>query len=211
MKKTLLFLTLTGFTTVFYAQTSTEKELALLETPEQIETFLAEKKSKKNKLITFNQEKHKTILAKDLFKLGVGDTKKVEKEFETTFYKVVKRKKKVYQRASYIFIDGNVYDKRNIDVLRQSIFDQLYDGVEFEALAKKYSMDGNAQKGGDLGWFTEGDLHADFEPHILNTSHEVGKPFAINIPEKNWYYVAVMTHEPKKIPEIEVLKIVETR
>ncbi|KJD33587.1 hypothetical protein PK35_07040 [Tamlana nanhaiensis] len=209
MKKTLLFLTLTGFTTVFYAQTSTEKELALLETPEQVETFLAEKKSKKNKLITFNEEKHKTILAKELFKLGVGSTKKTENEFETTYFKIIKRHKKVYQRASYIYLDGNTYDKKNLNDLRKLIINKYNNGSAFDFLAKQYSMDGNANKGGDLGWITKGDLHEDFEPFILDDHHEVGEPFTIDIPKNNWYYVAMITEEPKKIVEIEVLKIVE--
>ena len=82
MHKQLLVLIFIGFTSVLTAQTSTEEELLVIETPEQIETYLETKKSKKNKLITFNEEKHKTILAKALFKLPTGGTKVNENEFE---------------------------------------------------------------------------------------------------------------------------------
>ncbi len=40
---------------------------------------------------------------------------------------------------------------------------QLKAGANFEELAKKYSIDGAAQKGGDLGWFGKGSMIPDFE------------------------------------------------
>lgn len=193
------------------AQTSTESDLAALETPEQIEHFLASKNSNANKLITFNEEKHKTILANALFKLGKGGTHVNEGEFEKTYYKVVEKTSKTYYRASYIYLDGTKYDTKNINALRDKIITKYHNGAPFDVLAKRYSMDQNAQKGGDLGWFAQGDLHTDFETEILNTNHPINEVFTIDIPENNWYYVAVITHEPKDISEIQVLKIVEPK
>ncbi len=193
------------------AQTSTENDLASIETPEQIEHFLAAKNSKDNKLITFNEEKHKTILASTLFKLAKGGTHVNEGEFENTYYKVVEKTSKTYYRASYIYLDGAKYDTKNINALRDRIIAKYHNGAPFDVLAKQYSMDQNAQKGGDLGWFAKGNLHPDFEIEILNAKHPINEVFTIDIPEKNWYYVAVITHEPKDISEIEVLKIVEPK
>lgn len=210
MKKTLLFLFTLTFTQLF-AQSTTEKELETIETPEQIESYLATKNSKKNKVITFNEEKHKTILAKALFKLGTGRTKTVENEFEKTFYKVVAKKSKTYYRASYIYLDGSKYTLESINDLRKNIIGRYNAGATFNFLAKQYSMDANANKGGDLGWFTNGDLHPDFEQAILKNTHTIGEAFTLDIPSQNWYYVVVLTEEPKEIPEIEVLKIVEPK
>jgi len=193
------------------AQTSIENDLANIETTEQVERFLETKNSKKNKLITFNEEKHKTRLAKSLFKLGVGGTTTNENEFEKTYYKIIEKNTKTYHRAAYIFLDGNKYDMKNINDLRDIIITKYHNGVPFSFLAKQYSMDQNAKKGGDLGWFTTGDLHPDFENELLKSNHEINDIFTLDIPSQKWYYVVVKTHEPKDILEIEVLKIVEPK
>lgn len=193
------------------AQTSTEDDLASIETPEQVEHYLETKKSKKNKLITFNEEKHKTRLAKSLFKLPKGGTTTSENEFEKTYYKVINKTTKTYHRASYIFLDGSKYDLKNINDLRDIIITKYRNGVPFSFLAKQYSMDQNAKKGGDLGWFTTGDLHPDFESELLKNNHEINDIFTLDVPAQKWYYVVIKTHEPKDISEIEVLKIVEPK
>jgi parvulin-like peptidyl-prolyl isomerase len=70
-------------------------------------------------------------------------------------------------------------------------------------------MDGNANRGGDSGWFTKGEMHPDFENEIINNNYSLNAIFTIDVPSKNWYYVVLKTHEPKEISEIKVLKIVE--
>ncbi|MFL1011609.1 peptidylprolyl isomerase [Flavisericum labens] len=211
MKKMLLIPFSLLITLISAAQTSTEEDLASIETPEQIEHFLEAKDSKKNKLVTFNEEKHKTKLTKSLFKLGLGGTKTNENEFDKTYYKVVDKTSKTYYRAAYIFLDGNKYDAVNIKALRERIIKKYRNGASFDFLARQYSMDSNAKKGGDLGWFTNGDMHADFEKEIINGDHQINDIFTIDIPSKKWYYVVLKTHEPKAISEIEVLKIVEPK
>lgn len=211
MFKKLLILFLVSTSTFLTAQTSIEKEIEILETPEQAEEYLETKKSKKNKLITFNEEKHKTILAKELFKLNVGGTKVNEREFEKTYYKVINKSKKTYHRVAYIYLDGSKQTLNAINALREKIIAQYHNGAPFDFLAKQYSMDANANKGGDLGWFVKGEMHSEFENEVLNDSHELNDIFTIDIPSENWYYVVLKTHEPKDISEIEVLKIVETK
>ena len=211
MTKLLLISAFIGFSSFLNAQSSIEKELELVETPEQIEQFLESKKSKKNKLITFNEEKHKTNLAKDLFGMHLGGTKVNENEFERTVYKVVKKNKKTYYRVAYIYLDGTEYKLDEINDLRDKIIAKFYNGIPFDVLSKQYSMDDNANKGGDLGWFLTGDVHPDFESEIINSEHHLNDIFTVDIPEKNWYYVILKTHEPKDIAEIEVLKIVEAK
>jgi peptidyl-prolyl cis-trans isomerase C len=58
-------------------------------------------------------------------------------------------------RASHILVKSEAEAK--------DILSQLKKGASFEDLAKKYSVDGAAPKGGDLGWFSKGSMIPDFE------------------------------------------------
>ena len=210
MFKNLLILLLISITSILNAQTSTEKDLELIETPEQIDSYLENKKSKKNKLITFNEEKHKNTLAKDLFKLPKGGVKTVKTEFDQTFYKVIEKKETLYYRVSYIAIDGKENDLTNINLLRTKIIDKYNDGASFDFLAKQYSSDKNTNKGGDSGWFSQSESNSNFKEAIINDTHSLNDIFTMDDASKNKYYVVLKTFEPKTISEIKVLKIVET-
>ncbi|WP_372755124.1 peptidylprolyl isomerase [Mariniflexile sp.] len=210
MIKNLLFAVILSGSALLNAQTSTEKELEQIETPEQIEKYLELKKSRDNKLITFNEEKHKSILANELFTLSKGGIKTIKTDFEKTIYKVVEKTKTTYYRASYIYLDGSKYNMSDLNTLRTNLINEYKNGAPFDYLANRYSMDENANKGGDLGWFTQGDLYPSFENEIINSNHGINTIFTVDVPEKNWYYVVLKTHEPKDISEIKVLKIVET-
>lgn len=45
----------------------------------------------------------------------------------------------------------------------ESVLMMIKNGANFEEMAAKYGEDGTAQKGGDLGWFSKGDMVAQFE------------------------------------------------
>lgn len=199
------------FTTAAIAQNaSTEKELETLENLEQAETYIKKKSSKKNKVIVFNEEKHKTILAKNLFKLSVGGTKTNETEFEKTYYKVVEKTKTPYYRVAYIYLDGNRFDLKIINSFREELIDKFNNSSPFEFLAKRHSMDKNATRGGDSGWFSN-NTNSTFQSLIIDDNHDLNTIFPIDIPSESAYYVVLKTHEPKDISEIKVLKIVETK
>ncbi|GAA4885383.1 hypothetical protein GCM10023311_05070 [Flaviramulus aquimarinus] len=210
MHKSLLILLFIPITTILTAQNSTESELKTLETLEQIESYLESKHSKKNKLITFNEEKHKTVLAKKLFKLSKGTTKTIKKDFEKIFYKIVEKTEKRYYRVGYIVLDENQMDINNINTIRKRIITKYNYGVPFDFLAKNYSKDSNATRGGDTGWFTNGDNTYEFEKTIIDDTHKLNDIFTVDISETKKYYVFLKTHNPKNITEIKVLKIVET-
>ena len=211
MLKNLLFLFFISTTSFLTAQSSIDEELQFLETPDQVESYLETKNSRKNKLITFNEEKHKTVLAKELFKLSVGGTKVNENEFDKTYFKVVQKTKNKYHRVAYIFLDGSKFNLDYINLLKEKIINKYHNGVPFDILAKLHSMDENANKGGDLGWFLEGKMHSDFDNEVINENHELNAIFTIDIPSENLFYVVLKTHEAKDISEIEVLKIVEAK
>ncbi|MDG1730065.1 MAG: peptidylprolyl isomerase [Algibacter sp.] len=211
MFKKLLVLLVLSTSSFLAAQTSAEEALKTIETPEQIKSYLESKKSKKNKLITFNEEKHKTILAKDLFKLSVGGTKVNEREFEKTFYKVINKSKKTYYRAACIYLNGEKNSIHEIEEMRAKIIAQFNNGLPFDLLAKRYSKDENSNKGGDIGWLLKEDVSTELESQLIDNKNSLNSIFNVDVPSENAYYVVLKTHEPKDISEIEVLKIVEAK
>ncbi|WP_298553355.1 peptidylprolyl isomerase [uncultured Algibacter sp.] len=210
MIKQLLILFFVGITSFSTAQTKGEQALVAIETSEQANLFLKNKPSKENKIFTFNEEKHKTDLAKALFKLEIGNVKSIRTERDKTFYKILEKSSKPYYRVSYIVLDGSKYTKESINQLRTALIEKHRNGSPFSFLAKQYSMDQNANRGGDTGWFTNGDVSPDFESAIISEEHSLEDVYTFDIPEKKQYYLILQSHESKDISEIKVLKIVET-
>lgn len=193
------------------AQNSTEKELELVHNKEEAQHYLDSNVSKKNKFIVFNEEKHKTILAKELFDLSVGGTKVNENEFEKTFYKIIEKNEIPYYRVSYILLDANKYPTNELNILRDNIIYKYHNGAPFDFLAKQYSTDNNATRGGDSGWFTAGDYYYDFEDAIVADNHALNAIFTLDFTENSKYYIILKTYEPKNISEIKVLKVQENK
>ena len=94
--------------------------------------------------------------------------------------------------------------------LQNRIISKYQQGFRFGDLAKMYSMDANANRGGDLGWITTGNESSELEAILANDNHNVEEIFAFDLPEKNSFYVAVKTHPTKLIEEIKVLEVTET-
>lgn len=93
--------------------------------------------------------------------------KKVEQEAQVSdadlkkFYDENKDKFKTGEqvRASHILVKT---EKEAQDILAQ-----LKGGANFEDLAKKYSTDATAAKGGDLGWFSKGAMVPEFDKVVF--------------------------------------------
>ena len=92
-----------------------------------------------------------------------------------------------------------------INSLRDEILDRLEKGETFSSLAQVYSMDGNSEKGGDLGWISLGQYMKEFEKAIK--THQVGDIFKVDILENNWFYVVHKTGDNKKTKTYRYLKI----
>jgi len=108
-------------------------------------------------------------------------------------------------RASYIYFDGLKLSRYKIDQQRKEILEKYKAGTPFSELANQFSMDGNAKRGGDLGWFKENMMAKDFETAVR--AHKAGEIFVLDIPENNWYYIVLKTHNDREIKTISVLKI----
>lgn len=209
MIKPLLYSALLIFTFVATAQNSFETELDSIQDETQATKFIETHTSNKGQIFVFNKEKHKSELAKDLFKLGEGGNKVVATEIEKIHYKIIDKYDVPYYRVSYIYFDGSKKTKDEILELQQLVLSKYQKGFRFKDLAKQYSMDGNATRGGDLGWFAKGEMASEFENEIINSANSVGDIFTVSIPERNWYYVVLKTHSQKMIEEIKVLKVTE--
>ncbi len=208
VKTTTLLLVLLSISTLS-GQTDFETQLDSIKDEKQATAFIELNKSKKGQIITFNKEKHNTTFAQDLFKLGNGGKKVFKTDAEQTYYKVIEKNEVPHYRVGYIFLDGSKKSMEEITKSRADIISKYKEGFQFKDLAKRYSMDDNANRGGDLGWFRIGDLHPDFEQAIVNNSFAINDIFEVDIAEKQWYYVVLKTHNPKVIEEIKVLKVTE--
>lgn len=92
--------------------------------------------------------------------------------------------------------------------LQNKIISKYNEGFGFKDLAKLYSMDTNANRGGDLGWFTRSNSTTAPEDAIMNENN--GQDiFTLDFPETQAFYVVVRTHTTKFIEEIKVLKVTE--
>lgn len=209
MRKNILWALLLASTTLCFSQNDFESELDSIQTLDEAKIFVQKNKSLNGKVITFNKEKHHTKIADELFSLGKGSKKVYKTDMEKTYYKVIEKNEIPYQRLSYIFLDGKQKSLEEINALRKNIIAKYKNGFRFEDLAKHYSMDSNANRGGDLGWVTQGDLHPDFEEKVLNDSYQTNDLFTVDIPEQQWYYVILKTEDTKYIEEIKVLKVIE--
>lgn len=192
------------------AQKELQKELDSVTTIEKAQRFIDSKKGKKNKIITFNEEKHKTKLTEELLKLSNGGHKIIKREGENIHYKILEKNEITYYRVRYIMLDGKELSISSIEQLRPEIIEKHKLGVPFKDLALQYSMDHNGKRGGDSGWFTYGDMLPEFEQQVMNDKHQKDDIFTVNVESNQWYYVVKKTHDKKSIKEIKVLKVVES-
>lgn len=209
MRNYIVLITICFAVSLASAQNDFEKELDSINDEVTASKFIENHKSNKGKLITFNKEKHNTSLAKELFKLSKGGKKTYKTDVDKTHYKVIDKIEIPYYRISYIYLNGKEKSLDEINTLRQEIIEKYNDGFPFSNLAKRYSMDSSAKRGGDLGWFTKGDMLEDFENQVINNNYSVNEIFTVDVPSNDWYYVVLKTHDTKMIEEIKVLKISE--
>lgn len=208
MLKHLLCTALFLSTLISTAQNSLETELDSIQDETQATKFLETHKSNKGQLFVFNKEKHKTQLAKDLFKMGKGGSKVVATEMDKTHYKVIDKYEIPYHRYSYVYLDGRDKSPAEMKQLQSKIVAKYNEGFRFKDLARMYSMDANANRGGDLGWFTKGKSSTELEDTIINENN--GEDiFTLEFPDKQAYYVVVRTQPTKFIEEIKVLQVTE--
>ncbi|MEO8932936.1 MAG: peptidylprolyl isomerase [Xanthomarina sp.] len=208
MKRLLLLFILTS--SYLSAQVS-NKELDLITDATSAEEFLKTKKHKDNKLITFNEEKHKTILATELFKLPVGGKTTSQNSFEKTTYKVIEKNLVKHYRLSYILLDAKNKETSKIQETIKLIIASYNKGTPFDYLSKKYSDADNANRGGDTGWFTKEETSKFFNIDVTENQYMEKELYTLENDNKGLYYIILNSFKPEEIQEIKVLRLVEPR
>ncbi|MFN3403869.1 MAG: peptidylprolyl isomerase [Cytophagaceae bacterium] len=78
-------------------------------------------------------------------------------------------------RASHILFDTRGKEGAEKEAQRKKaneILSQIRGGASFEQMAREHGADGTASRGGDLGWFTEGQMVKPFNDAVFNASSE---------------------------------------
>lgn len=117
----------------------------------------------------------------------VGNIKITPKEVNEFFEKIPKDSLPYFSSevevgiiVKFPKISKNVKEQ-TIEKLKE-IRQQIVDGTPFEEMAKKYSQDGSAQNGGDLGFFGKGELVPEYEAAAL-----ILKPGQISMPVESQF------------------------
>ncbi|MFA4981171.1 MAG: peptidyl-prolyl cis-trans isomerase [Candidatus Omnitrophota bacterium] len=134
----------------------------------------------------------KKILIAKLIKNEIEDKAKVSEDEMKKFYEENKESFKgpAMWRASHILV--------TTEKEAREILDELTKGANFENLAKERSMDATADRGGDVGYFRQGQLVEDFEKACLKL--EVGQTSDV-VHTQFGYHIIKLTD--KKEPEIQ--------
>ena len=137
------------------------------------------------KYVTFNPESYK------------GDSDVTDSEIESFFIQnkdSFKEAEKVSAAHILLKVDdwSNEMAAQKVYKKAKEIRAELEKGADFAALAKKYSQDGTAQTGGELGFFTRGQMVPEFEKAAFETkpgeiSDVVKTQFGFHIIKVNEY------------------------
>ncbi len=191
------------FSITSFGQTQKESKRALKEI-----TFLHQldslKKAHPNWMITqttYSPDDSKTL------NYDTNGLREIKNASQTITEKLLQKDSILEFRVSYIFLNGRKISKNKIDSLREIIKNKFNNNVPFSELAKEYSEDNSAKKGGDLGWFPSGRMVAPFETAIK--AHKKGDLFFAEYVEgsREWYFVILKTHEDRKSEIITVGQI----
>lgn len=182
-----------------------KNDLSSITTVESAKQFIKDRPDLKCKIYTYNQEKHINELSKKLFELKEQNTLVVEQKHDKALYKIIAIEPIQHYRASYIFFDGKKKNPEEIKFLRKELEIQLRNGKEFKDLAGNHSMDRNASRGGDLGWFTNDYMFPEFIEAL--DEHDINDVFFLDLEEKKRYYLIKKTEAPKEIKLLTVIKV----
>ncbi len=155
------------------------KKTGIIISPNEIKYYL-----KKNKITTNAENIKQTLIRKifieKLFSIKLSEIKVTDKEAQSYYYKHLK----LFRRPAEISLSQIVVDNEK-EALK--IKAELEKNVSlFPELAKKYSKGPRAKEGGDMGYFSKGELPKDIEKVVFNLnpgeiSQVVKSPYGYHI------------------------------
>lgn len=169
------------------------KDLQAITTQQQAKAYLSSS-GLKGRIMELDQLQDSSAIAIRLFNLKAGDIiEQSAADASTTYlYKLLSVAESPADRVQYIYFDGSKLAKKSIDSIRAVVMNKLKGGASFTSLAKEYSMDQNARRGGDSGWFDKDSFVGGFVTAVR--SHSKGDVFTVDIPAQKWYYVVHKSH-----------------
>lgn len=115
-----------------------------------------------------------------------GDVEIPDKELKEQYERM-----KTEVKASHILVSDEKEAK--------DIKNKLDDGADFAKLAKEHSSDGSSENGGDLGWFSTGEMVPQFEDAVFNM-----KKGEISDPVKSEFGYHIILLEDKRDKEEDI-------
>jgi peptidyl-prolyl cis-trans isomerase D len=97
-------------------------------------------------------------------------------------------------RAKHILLRFTEDDKSSVRSEANRILSLLRNGSDFDETARTYSQDGSASAGGDLGWFSEGNMVKPFEDAVFSRSRSGLIP---RIVESDFGFHIIYVTQPK--------------
>ena len=86
----------------------------------------------------------------------------------------------------------------------EDLLKQLKNGADFAELAKKYSEDGSKDQGGDLGWFTHGQMVPEFDSAAFALKPK--ELSGVVTSQYGYHIIQVMEKDPAKLKPFEEVK-----
>jgi peptidyl-prolyl cis-trans isomerase SurA len=140
------------------------------------------------------------------YKKKVGVTYILNKDIVDPGIKQLYERRKWEIRISHIMIRPDSTGWEGAKKTAQSILDSIKNGADFAKMAKEYSQDKySAPDGGDLFYFTAGELPPQFEDVIYET--QPGHVYPQLVKSDYGYHIIKVTGKIKRIPEIRASHI----
>jgi len=188
------------FSTPLFAQLTVNEQFQKITTLEQAQKYIDANAPLKPVLLHITYGKDTSTIDKRLLKQKKGDV------FHVGYvtYKVLESTESIQYRATYIFLDASTLNKRELDSIKNIITQKSNSGTPFETLSDQYTMDGNTTHG-DTGWFFgEEVMPKEFQEAVAKA--KLGDIFIVEVPERQWYYVAKKTYDDQVKKDMTVLK-----
>ncbi|MGQ0428703.1 MAG: peptidylprolyl isomerase [Gammaproteobacteria bacterium] len=139
----------------------------------------------------------RSALAEMLFRKQSEGKEPTEEELKAEYDARIAEMPKAEYHARHILVDDEAKAK--------DLIVQLDKGTKFEALAKEHSSDGSAAEGGDLGWFTAGQMVKPFSDAVQQL--EIGKYTATPVKSDfGWHVIRLEETRPTTPPPYDTVK-----